>query len=78
MTGILSFECRSFSKKRDVLKGAEQLGEGADGWAVLCMNTSKNTEQALSCILFKTQYYHIVFQHVTTNVTKGYLLQCKP
>lgn len=32
--------------KANVLEGAEQLGEGADGWKVLCMNEAKTLDQA--------------------------------
>ena len=63
-------------EKLNPLEGAAQLGEGADGWKVQCMNETKIIEQAGSITIDGTAYPTMKFsngaQHTVT-LPEGYV-----
>lgn len=62
--------------KVNILKDAAQLGEGADGWSVQCMNESKNLEQAGSITIDGVAYPTIKLSNGAQNTVtlpEGYV-----
>ncbi len=53
--------------KVNILAGAAQLGPGADGWTVQCMNTSKNLEQGGSLTINGDTYASIKLSNGAQN-----------
>lgn len=67
VTGELQLLYHPTKDKVNILKDAAQLGEGADGWSVQCMNESKNLEQAGSITVSGSTYASIKLSNGAQN-----------
>lgn len=74
--GQLQTLYKASKNKLNILEGSAELGEGADGWKVQCMNETKNIEQAGSITIDGTAYATMKFsngaQHTVT-LPEGYV-----